>query len=75
MRRSRFSRVQMIGILKERKAGMPVAQLCRTHGVGTHGVSDAGIQKWLARFAGMADPRAERCGPMPFSTWGVDGSS
>ena len=39
---------QIIGILKEHMAGVPVAELCRKHGV-----SDASIYKWKARFGGM----------------------
>ena len=38
MRRSRFMEEQIIGILKEHEAGIPVSDLCREHGV-----SDASI--------------------------------
>ena len=48
MKRSRFTEEQIIGILKEHEAGIPVAELCRKHGV-----SDASIYKWKARFGGM----------------------
>ena len=33
MTRSRFIEEQVIGILKEHEAGVPVADLCRKHGV------------------------------------------
>jgi putative transposase len=33
MKRSRFAEEQIIGILKEHEAGVPVADLCRKHGV------------------------------------------
>lgn len=33
MKRSRFSEVQIIGVLKEHEAGVSVADLCRKHGV------------------------------------------
>ena len=48
MKRSRFSEGQIIGILKEHEAGVPVAELCRRHGV-----SDASIYKWKAKYGGM----------------------
>jgi putative transposase len=48
MKRSRFSEEQIIGILKEHEAGVSVADLCRKHGV-----SDASIYKWKAKFGGM----------------------
>jgi hypothetical protein len=40
MKRSRFSEDQIIGILTEHEAGVPIADLCRKHGV-----SDASIHK------------------------------
>jgi hypothetical protein len=33
MRKSRFSEDQIIGILQEQQAGLPVAELCRKHGI------------------------------------------
>jgi putative transposase len=47
MKRSQFSEEQIIGILKEHEAGVPVADLCPKHGV-----SDASIYIWKARFGG-----------------------
>ena len=32
MKRSRFTEEQIIGILREQEAGVPVADLCRKHG-------------------------------------------
>ncbi|WP_209490551.1 IS3 family transposase [Xanthobacter flavus] len=46
---------QIIGILKEHEAGVPVSDLCRKHGV-----SDASIYKWKARFGGMDVSEAKR---------------
>jgi putative transposase len=55
MKRSRFSEEQIIAILKEQEAGMSVADLCRKHGV-----SDASIYKWKAKFGGMDVSEARR---------------
>ncbi len=55
MKRKRFTEEQIIGILKEHEAGVPVADLCRKHGV-----SDASIYKWKARFGGMDVSEAKR---------------
>jgi len=55
MKRSRVSEEQIIGILREQEAGVPVAELCRKHGV-----SDASIYKWKARFGGMDVSEARR---------------
>ena len=52
MKRKRFSEEQIIGILKEHEAGIPVSDLCRKHGV-----SDASIYKWKARYGGLMYPR------------------
>lgn len=48
MKRSRFTEEQIIGILKEHEAGVPVAELCRKHGV-----SNASLYKWKAKYGGM----------------------
>jgi putative transposase len=48
MRKSRFSEEQIINVLKEQQAGVPVADLCRKHGI-----SDATFYNWKAKFGGM----------------------
>ena len=48
MKRSRFTEEQIIGILKEHEAGVPVADLCRKHGV-----SNASLYNWKAKYGGM----------------------
>jgi putative transposase len=55
MKRSRFSEEQIIGILKEHEAGVSVSDLCRKHGV-----SDASLYKWRAKFGGMEVSEAKR---------------
>lgn len=55
MKRSRFSEEQIIAILKEQEFGISVADLCRKHGV-----CDASIYKWKAKFGGMDVSKARR---------------
>lgn len=55
MKRSRFSEEQIIGILREHEADVAVTALCHKHGV-----SDASIYKWNARFGGMDVSEARR---------------
>jgi putative transposase len=55
MKRSRFSEEPIIGILNEHKAGVSVADLWRKHGV-----CDASIYNWKARFGGMDFSEARR---------------
>ena len=55
MKRSRFSEEQIIGILKEHEAGVPVADLCRKHGV-----SNASLYNWKAKYGGMDVSEARR---------------
>ncbi|MHC2419497.1 putative transposase [Sinorhizobium meliloti] len=55
MKRNRFTDEQIITILKEHEAGTPVSELCRKHGV-----SDASIYKWKAKFGGMDVSEAKR---------------
>ena len=55
MTRSRFSEEQIIAILKQHEAGVSVADLCRMHGI-----SDASIYKWKAKFGGMGVREAKR---------------
>jgi putative transposase len=55
MRKSRFSDDQIIGILKEHAAGIPVADICRKNGI-----SDATFYTWRSRFGGMEVSDAKR---------------
>lgn len=48
MKRSRFTDSQIMAVLKQAEAGMPVPDLCREHGVST-----ATFYKWRAKFGGM----------------------
>jgi len=55
MKKSRFSEEQIIGILKEQQAGLPVAEICRRHGI-----SDATFYTWRSRYGGMEVSEARR---------------
>jgi len=48
MRKSRFSEEQIINVLREQQAGVPVADLCRKHGI-----SDATFYTWRTKYGGM----------------------
>lgn len=55
MKRNRFTVDQIIGILKEHEACVPVADLCRKHGV-----TNARIYRWKAKYGGMDASQVER---------------
>ena len=48
MKKSRFSDIQIIAILKQAEGCTPVPELCREHGIST-----ATFYKWRAKFGGM----------------------
>ena len=55
MRKSRFTEVQIIGMIKEQEAGMATAEVCRRHGL-----SPATFYKLKARYGGMDVSDAQR---------------
>jgi putative transposase len=48
MKNGRVSDTQIMGILKQAEAGVPVSELCREHGI-----SSASFCNWRAKFGGM----------------------
>ena len=48
MKTSRYSEPQILVILRQAESGVPVAELCREHGM-----SDASFYKWRAKYGGM----------------------
>ena len=48
MVRKRYTEEQIIGVLKESEAGAKTGELCRKHGM-----SEATLYKWRAKYAGL----------------------
>jgi putative transposase len=61
MKRARFSEEQIIGVLKEAEAGAKTADLARRHGV-----SEATIYNWKAKYGGLESLRARTPGSSGF---------
>jgi putative transposase len=55
MKRARFTEEQIIGVLKEHEAGAKAADLARKHGV-----SEATLYNWKAKYGGMDVSEAKR---------------
>ncbi len=63
----RFAEEQIIGVLREAEAGMPIAELCRKHGF-----SEASYYLWRSKFGGMSVSDAKR---LQNKSWKMRGSS
>ena len=48
MKQARYSESQIMMILKQAEAGVPVPELCREHGM-----SSASFYKWRSKYGGM----------------------
>ena len=48
MKNGRYSDAQIMGILKQAESGVPVADLCREHGMRS-----ASYYKWRSKYGGM----------------------
>jgi putative transposase len=55
MKKKRFSEAQIVGILKQGVAGIPVAEICRQHGVG-----ESTYYKWKSKYGGMSVSELKR---------------
>jgi putative transposase len=55
MRKSRFTEAQIMAILGEGEAGLPVAQVCRKHEIST-----ATYYQWKSKYAGMSVSELKR---------------
>ena len=60
MKTSRYTEAQIIAILRQAEGGVPVAELCREHGM-----SNASFYKWRAKYGGMDATLISQSEPCP----------
>jgi putative transposase len=55
MRKSKFTESQIVGILGEGESGLPVAEVCRKHGI-----SNVTYYQWKSKYAGVSASELKR---------------
>jgi len=55
VKKARYTEAQIFQVLKEAEAGVPVPELCRSHGMST-----ASFYQWRAKYGGMDVSRMKR---------------
>ena len=55
MRKSKFTESQIVGILAEGEAGLPVAEVCRKYGI-----SNALYYQWKSKYSGVSVSELKR---------------
>lgn len=55
LKKSRFTESQIVAVLKEGEAGLPVAELCRKHGI-----SSATYYNWKSKYSGVEVSELQR---------------
>jgi putative transposase len=55
MRKSKFTESQIVGMLGEGEVGLPVAEICRKHGI-----SNATYYQWKSKYSGVSASELKR---------------
>ena len=64
MKMTGYSEPQILAILRQAEGGVPMAELCREHGM-----SSASFYKWRAKYGGMDASMVSQMKAMEEETW------